>query len=173
MNGNEWPVGCIKPVSHAGSTLVATTWDKSVTYLTRNKHGSPHLFQTSQNKWKPAAKQTFSTSATTNFSWLDHRLIQMSIFVNSQGKFVFSIFHSDHELHSWFFAISRMLRLLTKWRTINDCTMYTHCLRCMAWIALTNKMADSASACVSMLKIRNRYSAKIDICMYNNLWLDA
>ena len=30
------------------------------------------------------------------------------------GKFVFAIF----KLHSWFFAISRMLRLLTKWRKL-------------------------------------------------------
>ena len=39
----------------------------------------------------------------------------------------------------------------------DDCTMYTHCLRCMAWIALTNKMAEtcvsSRSARVSMSKI--------------------
>ena len=27
-------------------------------------------------------------------------------------------FHSDHELHSSFFAISRMLRLLRTWRTL-------------------------------------------------------
>ena len=75
-----------------------------------------------------------------------------------------------------------MLRLLTTWRTLasdsrpgqacvrfgqDDCTMYTHCLRCMAWIALTNKMAETcvsyASARVSMSKICNRYLAKIDI----------
>ena len=49
----------------------------------------------------------------------------------------------------------------------DDCTMYTHCLRCMAWIALTNKMAETcvsyASARVSMSKICNRYLAKMDI----------
>ena len=91
-------------------------------------------------------------------------------------------FHSDHELHSWFFAISCMLRLLTTWRTLasdsrpgqacvrfgqDDCTMYTHCLRCMVWIALTNKMAETcvsyASARVSMSKICNRYLAKVEI----------
>ena len=50
------------------------------------------------------------------------------------GKFVFAIF----KLHSWFFAISRMLRLLTKWR----------------------KLA-SARECTS--KTSHRYLAKIDI----------
>ena len=48
----------------------------------------------------------------------------------------------------------------------DGCTMYTHCLRCMAWIALTNNMAEIfrqlyASARVSMSKICNRYLAKI------------
>ena len=47
----------------------------------------------------------------------------------------------------------------------DDCTMYTHCLRCMTWIGLTNKMVETcvsyASARVSMSKICNRYLAKI------------
>ena len=49
----------------------------------------------------------------------------------------------------------------------DDCTMYTHCLRCMTWIGLTNKMVETcvsyASARVNMSKICNRYLAKIDI----------
>ena len=115
----------------------------------------------------------------------------MSIFVFSQGKFVFAIFTLITNCTRDFSQISRMLRLLTKWRTLaSDCVslasrpglsglgkMVAQCTRIayVVWRGLRllttwrKSFVSYASARVSMSKICNRYLAKIDIWYNSNL----
>ena len=94
----------------------------------------------------------------------------MSIFVLSQGKFVFVIFTlitnctRDFSQYTYVALTNKMADTWVRLRQSrvqarpvrfgqDDCTMYTHCLRCMAWIALTNNMAEIfCQLCISSRK---------------------